>query len=47
MKITRREIRDAILGDDVRKVAEMLEEFDLSKDGTPPPFHSFKQEISN
>ena len=37
MKISNKDIFDAILNNDTAKAAEMLEEFDLTKDGTPPP----------
>ena len=36
MKISDKDIFDAILNNDTAKAAEMLEGFDLTKDGTPP-----------
>ncbi|MBR2710669.1 hypothetical protein IKF02_03530 [Candidatus Saccharibacteria bacterium] len=33
------EVIEAILANNTSRVVEMLEEFDLPKDDTPPPFH--------
>ena len=39
MKVSNEEVMNAILNNDTARAAEMLEGFDLLKDGTPPPFH--------
>ena len=41
MKLELREIMDAILNNDTGRAAEMLEGFNLLKDGTPPLFFHF------
>lgn len=45
MSFTRKEVREAILGNDTDRVAEILEEFELLKDGTPPSFTSGDKDL--
>lgn len=45
MKISDKDIFDAILNNDTAKAAEMLEGFDLTKDGTPPHFTSADRRV--
>ena len=37
--VEKKEICDAIYGDDSAFIVEMLEECGFVKEGTPPPFH--------
>lgn len=37
--VSKQEVREAVLANNTARVAEMMEEFHLFKDGTPPPFH--------
>lgn len=45
MKVSRGEVVDAILTNNTTRVTEMLEGFDLLKDGTPPHFTSADKDL--
>ena len=45
MKLSNEEVMNAILNNDTARAAEMLEGFDLTKDGTPPHFTSADKDL--
>ena len=45
MKVSNEEVMNAILNNDTTRAAEMLEGFDLTKDGTPPHFTSVDKDL--
>lgn len=45
MKVSKKEVQDAILNNNTARVTEMLERFNLTKDGTPPHFTSADKEL--
>lgn len=42
MELSREKVMNAILNNKTTEAVEMLEEFHLTEDGTPPPFHFWR-----